>query len=177
MFNDSQSNDKPPRIFYFQGAEFYFNTLTGNLKQYMNYRCRDYNCNGSLKFHISKDINLNPKILRTHTASCKELKKQMPKNSISEQLNYHQKVHEEVLMSSTSLENELSIYERLLQQAKSKSLTQVKKYKQQKNHEQEFKVIKEQQGSNHREENPQDKVRVCKYYKFQAKLSFYFLND
>lgn len=43
----------------------------------MNYRCWDYNCNGSMKFLII-DINMNPKILKDHSKNCKEIKKVKP---------------------------------------------------------------------------------------------------
>lgn len=64
-YNKTDFPNKPPRIFYYNGAEYYFNTYTGKDKQFMNYRCRDYNCNGSLKFHL-KDSRMSPKILKDH---------------------------------------------------------------------------------------------------------------
>ena len=73
-YNKNEGPSKPAKIFYHKGIEFYFNTYTGKDKQFMNYRCRDYNCHGSLKFD-SLDQFATPKVLKEHNPMCKELQK------------------------------------------------------------------------------------------------------
>ena len=66
-----------PRSIFFKGSEFFFNATTGIDKKYYNYKCRDYLCSGSLRFLVN-DFYREPKILREHIETCREILKEKP---------------------------------------------------------------------------------------------------
>ena len=116
-YNKSDFPNKPPRIFYYNGAEYYFNTYTGKDKQFMNYRCRDYNWNGSLKFHL-KDSRMSPKILKDHYQLWKELKKPRTFSSTESQRKFEVVIDSELEQAKDSIESAHNIYERLARKAR-----------------------------------------------------------
>ena len=116
-YNKTDFPNKPPRIFYYNGAEYYFNTYTGKDKQFMNYRCRDYNCNGSLKFHL-KDSRMSPKILKDHYQLCKELKKPRTFSSTESQRKFDVVVDSELEQAKDSIESAGNIWERIAKKAR-----------------------------------------------------------
>ena len=116
-YNKSDFPNKPPRIFYFNGAEYYFNTYTGKDKQFMNYRWRDYNWYGSLKFHL-KDSRMTPKILKDHYQLWKELKKPRTFSSTEAQRKFDIVVDSELEQSKDSIESACNIWERIARKAR-----------------------------------------------------------